>query len=168
MDSSARAAEDIRGLNVCLGIDINYVCGKPVSRPEDIPHLVNEEGSFISSGIMAAKSRKLGTDELEFISYFEEDPYPYDEVRRETENQVKKFIELNGRKPEYMHPHSLMSENCYRAAKDVTKEYDILHTMDVMRRYPLLPGTFDGMTTANQMDFDVTGNLIHRGWFIVK
>lgn len=165
MDSSAKAAEDILDLDVCLGIDINYVCGRPVSHLSDVPHMVNENGVFISSGNMAKRSKKLGTDDLGLITYFEKDPYPYDEVRLETENQVKKFMELTGRKPEYIHPHSLMSENCYLAAKDVAEKYGIPHTLDVMRQYRILPGTFDGTkgtTLESQMNYDVVGNLLKR------
>ena len=50
------------GYDVCLGIDINYVCGKPVSDPARVPHMVDEKGDFISSGKMAISSmpRKRG------------------------------------------------------------------------------------------------------------
>ena len=37
--------------NVCFGVDFNLVAGKPVSNPKDIPHLVDDNGYFIKSGI---------------------------------------------------------------------------------------------------------------------
>ncbi len=166
MPASVRAAADISGYDICLGIDINYVCGRPVSDPADVPHLIDENGDFISSGKTASRSRFTGMDELGVISYFEEDPYPYDEILLETENQVKRFIELTGKRPEYIHPHSLTTENCLRAAKEVAEKYGIIHTTDVMRKYPLLPGTFDGSkgsTAESQMEFDVIANLTGRG-----
>ncbi|MBR4162023.1 MAG: ChbG/HpnK family deacetylase [Solobacterium sp.] len=165
MPSSAKAAEMLKDKGVCFGIDINYVCGKPVSNPEDVPHLVDEKGNFYSSGTMAKRSKLLRMDALGLISYFEEDPYPYEEIYRETENQVKRFMELTGKKPEYIHPHSLMSENCYRAAHEVAKKYDILHTLDMMHQYRILPGTFDGTkgnTVDAQMEYDVSGNLLEN------
>ncbi len=166
MPASVRAAADISGYDVCFGIDINYVCGRPVSDPADVPHLIDEDGYFISSGRMASRSKFTGMDELGVISYFEEDPYPYEEILLETENQVKRFIKLTGRKPEYIHPHSLTTENCLRAAKEVAERYGIIHSTDVMRKHPLLPGTFDGSkgsTVESQMEFDVIANLTGKG-----
>ena len=163
MPASEKAARDILAYDVCLGIDINYVCGKPVSDPARVPHMVDEKGDFISSGKMAKRSKLLHMDKLNLISTFEEDPYPYKEVLLETENQVKRFIELTGKKPEYMHPHSLMSDNCYRAAREIAEKYGIFHSLDMMHRYRILPGTFDGAKGSGieaQMEYDVKGNLI--------
>ena len=41
MPSSLNAAKAIKNIDVCLGIDINYVCGKPVTDPSLIPHMVD-------------------------------------------------------------------------------------------------------------------------------
>lgn len=163
MPASYRAIEKIKDKDVCLGIDINYVCGKPVSKTEQVPHMVDEDGFFYSSGSMASKSKLLKMDDLGLVSTFETDPYPYEEILLETENQVKKFIEMTGQKPEYMHLHSLMSENCYRAAKEVSNRYGIIHSLDVMKKHPLLPGTFGavkGDYLEAQMEYDVVGNLM--------
>lgn len=165
MPASEKAARDILNYDVCLGIDINYVCGKPVSDPAKVPHMIDENGNFISSGKMAKRSKLLRMDELNLISTFEEDPYPYDEILLETENQVKRFIELTGRRPEYIHPHSLMSENCYKAAHEIAEKYGIFHTLDMMHQYRILPGTFDGTKGSSveaQMEYDVKGNLINN------
>lgn len=165
MPASEKAARDILPYDVCLGIDINYVCGRPVSDPSEVPHLVDENGNFISSGRMAKKYPFLHTDELGLISTFETDPYPYDEILTETRNQVRRFIELTGRKPEYIHPHSLMTPNCYQAARETAAQFGIFHTLDMMHQYRILPGTFDGTkgdTAESQMEYDVTGNLLHR------
>lgn len=165
MPASVKAARDILEYDVCLGIDINYVCGKPVSDPSQVPHMVDENGYFIASGKMAGRSKLLRMDELNLISTFEEDPYPYEEILLETENQVKRFMELTGRKPEYIHPHSLMSDNCYRAAHETAEKYGIFHTLDMMHRYRILPGTFDGTKGSSveaQMEYDVKGNLLNN------
>lgn len=165
MPASEKAVADILDYDVCLGIDINYVCGKPVSDPALVPHMVDEEGNFISSERMAKRSKLLHMDELNLISTFEEDPYPYEEILLETENQVKRFIELTGRKPEYIHPHSLMSDNCCKAAHEIAEKYGIFHTLDMMHRYRILPGTFDGTkgsSVESQMEYDVRGNLINN------
>ena len=163
MPASLNAANAIKNIDVCLGIDINYVCGKPVADPKLIPHIVDENGNFYKSSVMAKKNKLVSMDELGIISYFEQDPYPYEEIYLETENQVKKFIELVGRKPEYIHPHSLSTPNTVKAAHDVAEKYGIYHSIDMMHQYRILPGTFDGTkgnSIESQMDWDVVGNLL--------
>lgn len=52
MPSSVFAASKIKDHpEACFGIDFNLVAGKPVSNPEEVPHLVDENGNFIKSGI---------------------------------------------------------------------------------------------------------------------
>ncbi len=165
MASSERAVRDLEGTDICLGIDINYVCGCPVSDPADVPHLVDERRRFVSSSAMAARNKLVKMDDLGLISTFEEDPYPYEEILLETENQVKRFIDLTGKKPEYMHLHSLTTDNCYRAAREVAAKYGLFHSVDMMHQYRLLPGTFGGSkgkTLESQMDYDVLGNLLNN------
>lgn len=163
MPASYQAAQDIKDMDVCLGIDINYVCGQPVSDPSLVPHLVDEKGFFISSGEMVKKNKLLSTGELGFIFVFEQDPYPYDEVYLEAENQVKRFIEIVGRKPEYLHMHSLVTPNILKAEMDVAEKYGIYHTIHMMRSYPFVPGTFAvaaGNTLEAQMEYDMIDNLM--------
>ena len=80
MPYSEQAASEIKDVDVCLGIDINYVCGKPVTDPQDVPHLVDDQGNFYTSGVMAHRSPLVSVDETGLISTFETDPYPYDEI----------------------------------------------------------------------------------------
>lgn len=49
MESSKEAADLIKDRDVCLGIDINYVAGKPITDPKKVPHLVDENGYFHTS-----------------------------------------------------------------------------------------------------------------------
>lgn len=124
MPSSENAANEIKGLKgICVGQDINLVAGKPISDPNIIPSLVDEEGNFISS-VRRMNEGKLIKKEGNIL-YFESDPYVYEEVLIEIENQVLKFIELMGRKPGYFHGHSLSTPNTKRAMEEVAKKYDL-------------------------------------------
>ncbi len=123
MPSSAYAAERVKDLDVCLGIDINLVAGKPVTDPSLIPHLVDENGNFKSSRRVLKENPVYKTDRYLYI--FENDPFDYDEVLLETENQVKRFIELVGRKPEYINGHSVITPNTENAAKEIALKYGI-------------------------------------------
>lgn len=140
MKSSATAAEQIKDVDVCLGIDINYVAGKPVTAPEKIPHLVDDTGAFRKLGRILKENRVEYIDGI--IYHFAEDPYPYEEILLETENQVKQFEKLTGKLPEYLHPHSICTPNTERAASEVAHKYNILHSTDMMNHpnYHSLPG----------------------------
>lgn len=172
MDFAKRAVELVKNLNVCLGIDINYVCGKPVSDPKDIPSLVDEDGQFISSRRLL-KENKLLSLEKDVIFMFEEDPYPYEQILLETENQVKKFIEMTGRKPGYLHPHSVVTPNSEKAASEVAKKYGIYHSTDMMfsDAYVRFPGAISvskGDSLESQMSIDVENNLLENGLPLLK
>ena len=164
MPSSKRAAEmirDIKGINV--GIDINLVAGRPVTDPKLIPHLVDETGHFISSTRRMKEGNVLRHDGLKVI--FEEDPYVYEETLLETENQVKRFIELMGRKPDYFHGHSLMTDNTLKASFEISKKYDILNTINVMtsKNIKMVPcdWTPKPFLITEQMCTDVTDKFLN-------
>lgn len=100
----------------CLGMDICLVAGRPTSDPVKVPHLVNENGEFISS----VERRKAE-------NWPDVDPYPYEEVRCEIHNQVEEFIRLVGKKPYYITGHSITTDNIKKAIHDVCEEYGILN-----------------------------------------
>lgn len=159
MPASYQAAQDIKDMDVCLGIDINYVCGEPVTDISLIPHLVNNDGKFYKSGEILQKYKKISVDDFGLITTFEEDPYPYEEIYRETENQVKRFIEIVGRLPEYIHAHSLCTPNTHRAAQVVAKKYGIYHSMDLLYNYPYLPLTFQG-TKEKELEAQLNEDVV--------
>lgn len=162
---SSRYAVDILGdTDVCLGIDINYVCGRPVSNPDEIPDLINELGYFNKSGEVIKRNKLIGI-EKGIIYHFEKDPFPYDQILIETENQVKRFIEITGKLPEYLHPHSVCTPNTEKAATVVAKKYGIFHTTDMMFNdsYHCLPGAINNQKGAgleSQISVDVEKSLL--------
>lgn len=163
MPCSFQAAQDIKDMDVCLGIDINYVCGMPISDVKLIPHLVDENGRFYKSGVILQKYKKIATDDFGLIQIFDQDPYPYEEIYLETENQVKKFIEIVGRLPSYIHAHSLCTPNTHKAAKAVAKKYGIVHSFEMIYNTPFLPQTFKGIkgnSIEEQLNVDVTEILL--------
>lgn len=123
MKCSEYAAQQIKNVDVCLGIDINLLSGRPVSDPRLIPHLVNEDGRFKSSRQLLKENVLLSTEK--YIYNFENDPFVYEETLIETENQVKRFIELLGKKPEYINSHSISTVNSEEAAKEIAIKYGI-------------------------------------------
>lgn len=123
MKSSEYAAERVKNLDVCLGIDINLEAGYPVTDPKLLPHMVNPDGHFKSSRQILKENPEYTLDK--YMYYFKNDPFDYDEAYLETENQVRKFIELFGRKPEYINGHSIVTPNSENAAKEVARKFGI-------------------------------------------
>ena len=124
MPCAEYAVERIKEVpDVCFGIDINLLAGYPVTDPKLIPHLVNPDGHFKSSRQLLKECKLLSVDK--FIYHFEVDPFIYEETLLETENQVKKFIEMVGRKPEYVNSHSIMTLNSEAAGKAIQEKYEI-------------------------------------------
>lgn len=132
MPSSAQAARDIPA-QACLGQDINFVTGRPLSSPSLIPALVGPDGRFRTSGmVMAASTVTGGSNVLELE--FAEDPYPIDELRTEARAQFQRFVELVGHKPAYLHPHSLVTPNSAQAIRELAEDEGVPFTPDVARR----------------------------------
>lgn len=97
MPESEHAASFIQDYpQVCFGIDFNIVSGDPVSDPELLPDLVDQDGHFIRSTVKMADPR-FGKEEL----------WPYEQVLTELRAQLKHFVRLAGQPPEYLHGHSI-------------------------------------------------------------
>lgn len=126
--SEYAASEIVNYPNVCFGQDINLVAGKPISDPKEVPSLVDANGDFITS----TKRMKDGTiiDKQGNVIIFENDPYPYDEVVKEIEAQVNQFMKMVGRKPGYLHGHSLSTPNTRKAMSAIAQKYDIVQSYE--------------------------------------
>lgn len=134
MPASAYAASQIKHYpEICFGQDINLVAGKPISNPTDVPSLIDEQGDFITSTRRMKEGKLL--DRQGIVCVFEKDPYPYDEVLIEIEQQVKKFIEVVGRIPGYLHGHSLSTPNTKKAMEVIAQKYDIIQSYEAWDQY---------------------------------
>ncbi|MBR0474780.1 MAG: ChbG/HpnK family deacetylase [Erysipelotrichaceae bacterium] len=109
----------------CFGIDFNIVAGKPLSDPATVKHLVDENGWFIKSGA-ALRNPLYATEEGR------RQLYPYDEVYRELRAQYDRFVELTGKKPGFLHAHSLQHEHYNEAIQQISKEEGIPYSMELL------------------------------------
>lgn len=168
MDSSEYAVKRIKAIknvDFSLGIDINLVAGRPVSRSTQVPHLIDDSGLFLNSKKMMQKSPLVALEGI--LSIFEDDPYPYEEVLVEVENQVQHFIKMMGKTPDYMSPHSLMTPNIERATKEVAEKYHIYRLVDMMNnpRIKPLPGFLalsKNIPAMDQLEIDVEKILLEK------
>ena len=101
--------------HVAIGQHTNIVNGKPLSDPEKVPHLIQENGEFRSTKYYRSMMKEV------------EDVIPYyDEVRLETQAQIDRFIEITGRKPDYLEGHSVPSPTAEKAIEDAAAENGII------------------------------------------
>lgn len=153
MPEAVEAVELIKKYpDVCLGIDFNIVSGKPVSDPKDIPHLVDENGEFIRSSVRTRDERwksEEGRAEM----------FPYDEVYKEMRAQYDKFIQLVGKKPGYLHAHSLTPETYEKALRKIGEEEHLSYSHDLQEKYKMFnfrklalkaPKVFDPVAQMNK------------------
>ena len=130
----------------CFGVDFNLVSGPSVSDPKKIPHLVDEQGQFIRSSVRVKDERwksEEGRAEL----------FPYDEVYAEVRAQYDRFIELTGRKPGYLNPHSIMPETVLKAIRQISSEEQVPYSMDLWKDFfalHMIPDEVDASQDATQ------------------
>lgn len=162
MPSIQYAVDRIKDIDVCLGLDINCVAGKSITDHELIPHITKPDGSFYNSKEVIGNNKLIRRDGLKYI--FENDPYPYGEILLETENQVKRFIELTGRKPEYLHGHSICTPNMDRAAREIAKKYNLYYTFDMIYSLHALNGVMEnvkGLSLEKQINANVVDDMLN-------
>jgi len=129
MPSSEFAASFIKDRpQACFGIDFNIVSGPSVADPRKIPALVDENGEFIRSTVRV-KDPRFQTEEGRI------EMFPYEQVDMEIRAQYQRFIELTGKKPGYLHGHSLMHENYMKSIRNLSAETGIPFSMDITSKY---------------------------------
>ena len=113
--------------NLCVGIDINIVCGKPVASSKLLGSMVDENGCFYTS----TKSRMLDKECPSGDHLILEQCYI------EAEAQINKFYEITGRYPEYLHGHSYSTPTLNKAVDSLSKKYNIPTTRYLMEHYAI-------------------------------
>lgn len=125
MPSAAFAVELIRPYpQVCLGEDINLVAGRPCSDSRRIPSLVREDGCFRTSGMHREIDARDGN----------QDHVVLEECLIEVEAQIRRFVELTGKKPEYLHGHSYSTPAIWSAMELLGEEHGIPLVRDMLKR----------------------------------
>ena len=156
MEIAPWAAEFIKERpNFCFGVDFNLVSGPSVVNPKEIPHLVDEQGQFIRSSVRV-KNELWRTEEGRA------ELFPYDEVYREVRAQYDRFVELTGKKPGYLHPHSIMPETVLKAIVQVSEEENVpfsMHYMDKMFNTFMIPDDNQGEDASFSKVFNAEAQM---------
>ena len=138
---------------VCLGQDINIVAGYPVTDPKLIPSLVQENGKFLDAQMHRALDKTVENN----------DHLVYEECLLEVENQVLKFIELTGKKPEYLQGHSYSTPTLRFAHSEVAHKFGIPYGENLAKNYNIVRGeswNVKPFAIEQQLKTDVLDHII--------
>lgn len=101
----------VKDLPLCFGLHTNICVGKPLSDPNKIKSICDENGNLKSSKIYR-ESFKNGIDFVDL-----------DEVIIEIEAQYEAFVELVGEKPHYFEGHAVASDNFFKGLQIVAQRH---------------------------------------------
>ncbi|WP_294451458.1 ChbG/HpnK family deacetylase [uncultured Gemmiger sp.] len=114
----------------------NFVQYRPVSKPEDVPSLVDENGMFYRS----YRWRSEQKDDPKCKG----DIYPtYEDFYTETMAQLERHKELTGRYPNHFEGHSAMTKPMDKAFADVGEKMGIHNMAMYDKPYPGIRQTFE-------------------------
>lgn len=121
--------------NIDFGIHTNISNGKPVLPADKVSSLVDEHGNFKKSKVYRSNFSEVKPD---FVNL--------DEAILEIDAQYHKFLELTGKKPDYMDSHAVLSKNFITALKTVANKYQV-PCLDI--EFGNEPVSFKEQTTFN-------------------
>ena len=140
--------------DIAFGLDLNLSTGSPVSNSKDIPSLVQSNGEFLTSSMHRQLDKE--NDNNCHVNY--EDAY------RELKAQIKRYIDLVGDTPDYLHAHAYVGEQITKASIELSKEYNIPYSMQLIKEKNIFsPETswYMEMRTKAQKDIDVVDYIIN-------
>jgi len=115
--------------DIALGVDANISAGAPLLPASEIPSLCQADGSFLTRPMHQALDDKAENH----------DHLDYNDVFKELCAHVERFIEVFGKKPDYIQNHAYMTPSKDRAISDVAKKYDIPYCHEAVEKYVQVP-----------------------------
>lgn len=114
---------------IAFGLDLNISTGPSVLKKTEIPSLVLENGNFLTSSM----NRSLDNEDNNF------DHVIYDEVYKEFEAQIQKFIDLVGKNPDYLHAHAYSTPTVEKVSIELSNKYNIPYSIQLFRMKQMAP-----------------------------
>ena len=97
--------------NLGMGVHLVLTMGRPISAPEAVPSIVDENGNFYKYGSLIENLPNLNMKD----------------VKTEWRAQIEAFVKVAGRRPTHIDSHhhsSYFSPNLFRGMLELAKEYD--------------------------------------------
>jgi len=107
-----------------LGIDLNCSTGWPLLDPKEVPSLCQENGRYKTSSM----NRALDTAENNY------DHFNYDEIYKEYDAQIQRYIKVFNRKPAYIQGHVYITPTLEKAQRDLAEKYGIPYCQDLIKK----------------------------------
>ena len=104
--------------DIALGIDLNASTGSSLLGYDKVPNLCHPDGSFLTS----KENRAADVDAPNH------DHVDHDQVFAEFDAQVQEFIELVGKKPDYIHAHAYGTATTEKVRNEIAEKYDRPYT----------------------------------------
>lgn len=135
---------------IALGIDLNISTGSAVLSHEQIPSITKDDGSFFSS----SELRKKNDGEIDL-----------NDVEKEFEAQIERYIELFHKEPDYVHPHAFINEKILNIEKRLAeKHHSILSGVfwkelgcpgleEVLMPWYIYPVTYENQLNCSLKDY---------------
>jgi chitin disaccharide deacetylase len=127
-DTAAQLA-DIEGVDI--GLDLNMVTGAPLLPPQEVPGLVQPNGAFRTSHQIKAGFPIVSQDG--FYLQFDPEPFDHDQTLAEARAQMRRFFDLFGRAPVYLHHHALSSGMLDQILHELGEEFGVMVMDDLPR-----------------------------------
>lgn len=109
---------------IALGIDLNASTGSSLLGFEKVPNLCHEDGRFFTS----RENRAFDVDAPDH------DHVDYDQLYAEFDAQIQRYIELLGKKPDYIHGHAYGTKTTEKVRSDLAEKYGVIYTGDFRTR----------------------------------
>lgn len=115
--------------DIAFGVDLNISTGPALLSSSEIPGLVQNNGYFLTSSM----NRALDTEQNNF------DHVVYEEVYKEFEAQIQRYIQLVGKTPDYLHAHAYSTKTVAQVSRDLAKKYNIPYSVDLFEHEKMAP-----------------------------
>lgn len=125
MPEAKNGYELLKDYSLCIGQHTNICLGRPITDPNLIPSLVQENGEFYSSNEI--RQRK-------------EDIVVVEEAEMEIQAQLDRFKEIVGESPDYFEGHAVISKNFFIALKNVAKRNQLFYCDPINKEWSLQYG----------------------------
>ncbi|MBM6943546.1 ChbG/HpnK family deacetylase [Collinsella intestinalis] len=146
MEAAVHGAGLLRGYDIALGMHTCICAGAPVSRPGDVPSMVDGNGLFKTSSVYRA-----GTGD--FVRY--------EDAEREVTAQLERFRAIVGRDPDYFEGHAVASDAFFQALRDVAAREGLRLSMPALAEPEVahIGGTAVRRCRVNSLDADYDPRL---------
>ena len=137
----------------------NFVQYRPVSAPEKVPTLVNEEGMFYRSYLWKSENPNDAKCKGEV--------YPsYEDLYTETMAQLDRHKELVGHYPRHFEGHSAMTRPMEQAFRDIGKKLGIHNMGDTLaEELPMKPAC-ELFSLGNSNAMEIQQKVLYKIWDI--